>query len=74
MSPCQECDRLREEYANAVFAYVRLDNRMKMAALRYEVEAAAELTMAVSAALTRRDAALKKFQEHKRTHPLVATA
>jgi len=74
MPDCQECDYLREEYGNAVFDYVRLDSRMKMAVLRNEVEALAELTNRVEAAVARRDLALQRFREHKTTHPLVATA
>lgn len=71
---CQECDRLREEYGNAVFEYVRLDSRLKMATLRKEIEGVAELTKSVEAAVVRRDVALHNFQEHKTTYPLVASA
>lgn len=75
MPDCQECDRLREQYGNAnVFEYVRLDSRLKMATLREEVVGVAELTKSVEAAVVRRDVALHNFQEHKTTHPLVASA
>jgi hypothetical protein len=74
MPDCQECDHLREEYGNAVFDYVRLDSLSKMAALRDEVEAVAELTKKVEVAVARRDLALQRFREHKTTHPLLATA
>jgi hypothetical protein len=69
---CEECHRLREEYSNAVFAYVRLDSRMKMTALRDEVDE--DLTKNVETAAARRDSALQQFRDHEATHPLVAAA
>lgn len=72
-SCCPECDRLREAYANAVFECVRLDSKMKMAKLSDDV-GAANLVNSVEAALVRRDLALRRFQRHKATHPLVASA
>jgi hypothetical protein len=74
MLGCEECEVLREEYSNAVFAYVRLDSRLKMAVLRNEVEAVPELTSQVEAAVARRDSALQHLQIHQSTHPLVARA
>ncbi len=71
---CQECGRLREEYGNAVFDYVKLDNRIKMAALRDEVDAVAELAKRVEIAMVRRDLALERFREHKTSHPVMAAA
>jgi molybdenum cofactor biosynthesis enzyme MoaA len=71
---CRECERLREAYANAVFACVRFESQMKIAALPYGDGPSAELVKRVGAALANRNLALRKFQEHKTTHPLMASA
>jgi hypothetical protein len=73
-SGCPECEHLQEAYANAVFACVRFESQMKIAALSHEAGPSAELIKSVESALARRDLALRKFQEHKNTHPLIATA
>jgi hypothetical protein len=73
-SGCRECERLQEAYANAVFACVRFENQMKMAAMSYEEKPSTELIKGVEAALARRNLALRRFQEHKTTHPLIAGA
>jgi hypothetical protein len=71
---CDECDRLWEEYGTAVLALVRLDSRLKMVTLRNEVEAVAQLTRSVEAAVALRDLALQRFREHHATHPFAASA
>ena len=69
---CQECQRLWQEYSDAVFDYVRLDGQLKMAALRDEVDAVEELRKSVVAAVARRDSAQGRFREHETTHPVKA--
>jgi hypothetical protein len=71
---CHECERRRWTYGDAVFDYVNLDSRLKMAILRDDSETVAELSKRVVAAQARRDAALQRFREHETSHPLVATA
>jgi molybdenum cofactor biosynthesis enzyme MoaA len=73
-SDCRECERLREAYADAVFACVRFENQMKIAALPYGGGPSAELIQSVEAALAGRDLSLRKYQEHKTTHPVTASA
>ena len=69
---CQECQRLWQEYSDAVFDYVRLDGQLKMAALRDEVDAVEELRKSAAAAVARRDSAQRRFREHETTHPVMA--
>ncbi len=65
---CQECQRLWQEYSDAVFDYVRLDSQLKMALLRDEVDAVEELKKGAAAAVARRDSAQRRFREHETTH------
>jgi hypothetical protein len=69
---CQECQRLWQEYSDAVFDYVRLDGQLKMAALRDEEDAVEELRKGAAAAVARRDSAQARFREHETTHPVRA--
>jgi len=71
---CDECERRRQAYGDAVFDYVKLDSRLKMAILRDDSETVTELSKRVAAAEMRRDAALRRFREHETSHPLVAAA
>jgi hypothetical protein len=71
---CDECERRRKAYGDAVFDYVNFDSRLKMAILRDDSETVAELSKGVVAAQARRDAALQRFREHEMSHLQVAVA
>jgi len=73
-SECRECERPREAYTDAVFACVRFENQVRIAALPYGEGPSAELIRSVEAAVAHRNLALRKFQEYKTTHPLIASA
>jgi hypothetical protein len=71
---CDECERRRQAYGDAVFDNLNFDSRLKMAILRDDSESVAELSKRVALAEARRDSALQRFREHEMSHPLVAVA
>lgn len=72
---CQECTQLLIDYSAAVFEHVKLEGRLKLAAMRYEAGQYRPAAHATEVAADKRAAAQKKMKEHKALHGgLVAEA
>jgi len=66
---CEEFARLWEQYTDATFDFVKLDARVKMAALRHESpKVMARLNEGATVAAHRRDAVLERLKEHEGTY------
>jgi len=71
---CEECDRLWREYASATVEHVRLESKLRLAALCHEDEKIEALTLdAEQAGITRRGW-LDSIRKHEATHDSVGVA
>jgi hypothetical protein len=65
---CDDCQRLWHEYAEATTAHIKLDNRLKLAALQNEDEKIPDMTLLTEQAGALRTSLREAILEHERTH------
>jgi hypothetical protein len=65
---CQECVRLWREYGLATTAHVRLDNKLRFAALQDDHSLIQSLTLELEALGEIRDIAREAIRRHEGTH------
>jgi hypothetical protein len=66
---CVECERLWQEYASSVTAHIRIDGKLKLAALTCLHERIPELTLQVEAAGQHRELIREEIRQHELAHP-----
>ena len=65
---CEECQRLWHEYAHATTAHIRLESKLRLAALSHEHESIPELTIQAENAGVLRTSLRETIQKHDLTH------
>ena len=65
---CPECERLWREYEHATMHHVKLEGKLKIAAIQHDAEAVAELALTVDAAAHLRELAREALKRHESTH------
>ena len=75
MRDCDECVRLWHEYSVATSEYIRLDNKLGIAALAHDDEAVSILAPDVEAAVVRRAQGRDAIRKHEAAaHPQLSDA
>ena len=65
---CDECQRLWQEYARATTDHIRLDNKLRFAALSHDHEDIPILTKQVESAGAVRESTRESIRKHEETH------
>ncbi len=65
INECPECQRLWREYSSVTIEHIRLEGKLKIAVLRRELEAIAELTRATEKAAKARSLAHQAIDKHE---------
>jgi len=65
---CEECQRLWQEYAQATTAHIKLDSKLRLAAIGHEHEQVPELTRQVEKAGALRASLREAIQKHDLAH------
>jgi hypothetical protein len=65
---CDECQRLWQEYSRATTDHIRLDSKLRLAALSYDQEGILVLTRQVEGAEEQREWAREAIRKHEATH------
>jgi hypothetical protein len=63
---CPECERLWREYSSATIAHVSIENKLQLAALKFEHDKVVQLTPMVEEANRNRVELRKAIAEHER--------
>jgi hypothetical protein len=71
---CYECQRLWQEYARATTDHIRLDSKLRVAALSRDQDAILTLTHQVESAEERREWAREAIRKHEATPHATADA
>jgi len=65
---CEECHSLWQEYASATTEHIRLDSKLRLAALSHEREVIPALTQQVETAGALRESTREAIRQHEATH------
>jgi hypothetical protein len=71
---CEECHRFWQEYASATTEHIRLDSKLRLAALSHEHELIPSLTQEVETAGALRESTREAIRKHEATHAEDAAA
>jgi hypothetical protein len=71
---CDECHRLWQEYARATTDHVRLDNKLRLAALTHDPKAIQVLTHQIEGAEEQREWAREAIRKHEASGHAMADA
>ena len=64
----EECHSLWQEYASATTEHIRLDSKLRLAALSHEQEGIPPLTKQVESAGALRESTREAIRQHEATH------
>jgi len=65
---CKDCQSLWQEYASATTEHIRLDSKLRLAALSHEQEGIPPLTKQVESAGALRESTREAIRQHEATH------
>jgi hypothetical protein len=71
---CEECGRLWREHAATTTEYVRLGNKLQLAALAFDAETIVILKPKLASAAERRQSSREAIREHETQHGRATTA